>query len=56
MDLYILYKTHARVKSETLLATAYKDELSDKFEKSFPYEKLILLRTIATKKFEFEQL
>lgn len=30
--------------------------MEDKYDKFFPYEKIVLLRTIITKKLEFEEL
>lgn len=43
-------------KKKTPKAEAIRAELKEKFEKDYSYEKIILLRTIATKKYEFENL
>ena len=55
MQIYLSYKLSLRQKDKEN-TEYYLSELRSKFEKSFTYEKLVLLRTIATKKDEFEQL
>lgn len=56
MELYTNYKLNMKDKKDAKLAEQYLESLRTKFERHYPYEKLIMLRTIATKKFEFEQL
>lgn len=40
-------------KKEKKAADVILSQMRDGFEKQFAYEKLVLLRTIATKKYEF---
>jgi hypothetical protein len=53
--LYLLYK-ECLEKKDIKQADAFRSIIRDQFEKDFAYEKLVLVRTIATKRFEFEQL
>ena len=53
--LYLLYKERLE-KKDIKQADALRSIIRDQFEKDFAYEKLVLVRTIATKRFEFEQL
>lgn len=51
--LYLRYKELID-KKDPKAADKVREEMRDRFEKDFAYEKLALLRTIATKKYEFE--
>ena len=53
--MYIDYKAFIE-KKDVKAADKLRSEFKDKYERSFAYEKLVLLRTIATKKFEFQVL
>jgi hypothetical protein len=53
-SLYLRFKACLAQKQQAKEAEALKLELRDKFEKSFTYEKLVVMRTIATKRFEHE--
>ena len=43
-------------KNEKKQAEEVKKELKEKYEKDYTFDKLVLVRTIATKKFEFEEM
>ncbi len=53
--LYLKFKA-CLAQKQAKEAEVLKLELRDKFEKSFTYEKLVVMRTIATKRFEHDQL
>ena len=55
MKLYLKYKQHVSSK-EKKEAEAVKKELQDRYEREHTFDRLVLVRTIATKKFEFEQM
>jgi hypothetical protein len=50
--MYLEYK-HLLDRKETKAADKLRAQFKDKYEKSFACEKLVLVRTIATKRYEF---
>ena len=54
--LYLQYKELLSKNAKSKEAELVKTQLRDQFEKQFTFEKLVLVRTIATKSFEFEEI
>ena len=52
--MYAQYKLAMKGKDKKV-TEKLKADLTEQYDKKYPYEKIVLLRTIATKKFEFDQ-